>query len=467
MDRKLTRQRPRPRSSAAASTLRPGRRRCRIGAPDGGEPAARRHLLLPALHAVQAARRLDQPRARSTTCAARLAVPPAEAYGVATFYALFSIEPRPPRVAHVCDDIACARAAARRSAASSSAARPAARRDGVDWIAALPRPVRARAGGAGAARGPAPTRASRPRRRDRDALAPARPSTAEDARRRRGSAAGAGVAASTVGARRPAIPRWAAAAGSASSTRTSLDDYRAHGGYAALRRALALGPAGVIREVTDSRSSAAAAPPSRPAASGRPSPRPPARPHYLVCNADESEPGTFKDRVLMESDPFALIEAMTIAGFATGCERGYLYIRGEYPLATRSAAARDRRRRAPAASSATTSWRGLRASTSSCGAAPAPTSAARRPRCFNSIEGLRGEPRNKPPFPVESACSASPPSSTTSRRWSTCSHVLDVGGPAFAASAPGVHRARSSSALRRASAGRACTRCRSASRCGS
>ena len=61
----------------------------------------------------------------------------------------------------------------------------------------------------------------------------------------------------------------------------------------------------------------------------------PARPHYVVCNADESEPGTFKDRVLMEGDPFAVIEGMTIAGLATGSERGYLYVRGEYPVATR------------------------------------------------------------------------------------------------------------------------------------
>ena len=59
-----------------------------------------------------------------------------------------------------------------------------------------------------------------------------------------------------------------------------------------------------------------------------------ARPHYVVCNADESEPGTFKDRVVMEQDPFAVIEAMVIAGFATGATTGYLYIRGEYPLAT-------------------------------------------------------------------------------------------------------------------------------------
>src|SRR5207249_4087102 len=61
----------------------------------------------------------------------------------------------------------------------------------------------------------------------------------------------------------------------------------------------------------------------------------PVRPHYLVCNADESEPGTFKDRVLMEGDPFALVEGMAIAAFATGCEKGYVYVRAEYPLARR------------------------------------------------------------------------------------------------------------------------------------
>ena len=53
----------------------------------------------------------------------------------------------------------------------------------------------------------------------------------------------------------------------------------------------------------------------------------------MICNADESEPGTFKDRVLMEEDPFAVIEAMTIAGYAVGAEKGFIYIRGEYPLA--------------------------------------------------------------------------------------------------------------------------------------
>src|SRR5260370_21806169 len=59
----------------------------------------------------------------------------------------------------------------------------------------------------------------------------------------------------------------------------------------------------------------------------------PVRPHYVVCNADESEPGTFKDRVLMEEDPYALLEALTIMGYCCGAEQGYIYIRGEYPLA--------------------------------------------------------------------------------------------------------------------------------------
>src|SRR6185503_15344895 len=114
---------------------------------------------------------------------------------------------------------------------------------------------------------------------------------------------------------------------------SSLDAYRASGGYVALQRAVDMGPAKVIAEVTASKllgRGGAAFPTGRKWDAVA---QQPARPHYLVCNADESEPGTFKDRVLMEQDPFALVESMTIAGFATGCETGYLYVRGEYPLA--------------------------------------------------------------------------------------------------------------------------------------
>ena len=126
----------------------------------------------------------------------------------------------------------------------------------------------------------------------------------------------------------------------------------------------------------------------------------PAQPHYLVCNADESEPGTFKDRVLLEGDPFAIVEAMTIAAFATGAHLGYLYIRGEYPEAEARRAARHRgsARCRPARADILGSGfafdielrRGAGAYI--CGEETA---------LFESIEGKRGEPRNKPPFPVE------------------------------------------------------------------
>ena len=114
---------------------------------------------------------------------------------------------------------------------------------------------------------------------------------------------------------------------------TSLDDYRAYGGYEALRRAVELGPAGVIRELKDleaSRAGALRSPPVKWEAVAKQ----PIRPHYFICNADESEPGTFKDRVLMEHDPFAVLESLTIAGYATASEKGFIYVRGEYPDAT-------------------------------------------------------------------------------------------------------------------------------------
>src|SRR4029077_291027 len=113
----------------------------------------------------------------------------------------------------------------------------------------------------------------------------------------------------------------------------SLDDYRRVGGFTAFKGPRDMGAESVIREVTEARllgRGGAAFPTGRKWEAVA---KAPAKPHYLVCNADESEPGTFKDRLVMEGDPFALVEGMTIGGHATGCERGYIYLRGEYPLA--------------------------------------------------------------------------------------------------------------------------------------
>src|SRR5207244_9075324 len=111
---------------------------------------------------------------------------------------------------------------------------------------------------------------------------------------------------------------------------TSLRGYRASGGFTALNKAIAMGAEAVIKEVTDSKlmgRGGAAFPTGRKWAAVASQP---VKQRYLICNADESEPGTFKDRVLLEGDPFAIVESMTIAAFATGCEKGFLYIRGEY-----------------------------------------------------------------------------------------------------------------------------------------
>jgi NADH-quinone oxidoreductase subunit F len=171
----------------------------------------------------------------------------------------------------------------------------------------------------------------------------------------------------------------------------SLDSYRAHGGFAALRQAREIGAEAVIREVAESRllgRGGAAFPTGRKWESVA---KAAARPHYLVCNADESEPGTFKDRVLMENDPFAVVEGMAIAAHATGCEKAYIYIRTEYPVARRRMEhAIVESRRAGELDIEVEVRRGAGAYI--CGEETA---------LFNSIEGKRGEPRNKPPFPVD------------------------------------------------------------------
>ncbi|HEX8879808.1 MAG TPA: NADH-ubiquinone oxidoreductase-F iron-sulfur binding region domain-containing protein, partial [Candidatus Acidoferrum sp.] len=125
------------------------------------------------------------------------------------------------------------------------------------------------------------------------------------------------------------------------------------------------------------------------------------RPHYVICNADESEPGTFKDRVLMEGDPFAILEGMTIAAFAVNAKKGYIYIRGEYPLAARRLGKAIEAAHAQNFLGRNILGRGFSfdveirrgAGAYICGEETA---------LFNSIEGHRGEPRNKPPFPTES-----------------------------------------------------------------
>ena len=152
---------------------------------------------------------------------------------------------------------------------------------------------------------------------------------------------------------------------------------------------------------------------------------------YLVCNADESEPGTFKDRELMQKNPHLLIEGMIIAAYAAGANRAFIYIRGEYEqqadildaaLAEAYEAGLPRREHPRL---------GLRLS-SSCTAAPAPTSAARRPALLDSLEGKRGNPRLKPPFPANQGLYQGPTLINNVETLATVPHIIEMGGEEYA-----------------------------------
>ena len=391
-------------------------------ATGGHSIRARRSQLLPALHAVQSrVGWISQPALNYIS--KRLAVPPAEAYGVATFYALYSVKPRPPVVAHVCDDIACRLAGAERicdDLTRSVGPSGEAAADGrIGWL-----------------RSPCLGLCD---------LAPAAMITAAGATPSTVSHAPTDAAAVVSrleaggGAPRPAAPiRQAGSSGLRLLGRVGVVDpgseaeYREHGGYQGLTRALEIGPEAVIAEVTASKlmgRGGAAFPTGRKWAAVAAQP---GGPKYVICNADESEPGTFKDRVLLEGDPFAIIEAMTIAGFAVGANQGYLYLRGEYPeaearVASAIASARDGGLLGPAVLGASFAFdielrRGAGAYI--CGEETA---------LFESIEGKRGEPRNKPPFPVEVGLFGKPTVVNNVETLANVPLLLRMGGEAFAA----------------------------------
>jgi NADH-quinone oxidoreductase subunit F len=325
----------------------------------------------------------------------RLMVPPAELWGVVTFYHLLSTKPRAPVVAHVCDDIACRiRGGEALCERLEQVLGPPGAAGATTWMRSpclgqcerAPAVLVTVAGEVPRAITLAPV--------DERVLDVLRAPPATSDTRSVGSDRLALVSSSVPQAGGAGL-RLLGRMGRVDPT--SLDAYRQSDGYAALARAIAIGPAAVIEEIVASKlvgRGGAAFPTGRKWDAVA---KAPARPHYLVCNADESEPGTFKDRLLMEEDPFAVVEGMTIAGYATGCERGYLYLRGEYPLAAERMAGAVEAARAAGLLGATAGFafdieirRGAGAYI--CGEETA---------LFNSIEGKRGEPRNKPPFPVQ------------------------------------------------------------------
>jgi len=370
----------------------------------GHEARSHRELLLPTLHAVQDRVGWISPGAVAHI-ARRLTVPPAEIFGVASFYALLATTEHPRAAVHVCDDMACRLAGAERICAEleetlgpAGHPKPGEERTWhrspcLGQCERAPAALFTIAGDPAirVSTGPLDTPHILTRLEDgllgRDDLeafegpvgtAPS-PERLEQLRRFAPQAGEPGL-------------RLLARVGRVDPT--SLTDYLANGGFRALGEAIAAGPERVIEEVITAEvlgRGGAAFPAGKKWAAARATQ---AWPKNIVCNADEAEPGTFKDRVILEEDPFALVEAMTIAAFAVGAELGFIYLRGEYPLAeSRMQNAIDLAR-----------LRGLLGG-NVMGAGFAFDIEIRRgagayicgegTAIYESIEGKRGEPRNK------------------------------------------------------------------------
>ena len=188
----------------------------------------------------------------------------------------------------------------------------------------------------------------------------------------------------------------------------SIDEYIARGGYRALGKALtSMTPATVIEEIQNSKLRGRGGAGFPTGLKWRFASRAEGSPKYVVCNADEGEPGTFKDRLILEGDPHSLLEGMAICGYAIGSNKGYIYIRGEYELSVKRV-----QKAIDDAMAIGLLGKGilgtsidfdveirLGAGAYVCGEETA---------LFESLEGGRGEPRIKPPYPTDAGLFGKP-----------------------------------------------------------
>ena len=179
----------------------------------------------------------------------------------------------------------------------------------------------------------------------------------------------------------------------------SLDDYKAHGGLAGLERAAGMGHGEIVEEVTQSglRGRGGAAFPT--GIKWNTVLKAEGDQKYVVCNADEGDSGTFADRMIMESDPFVLIEGMAIAGLAVGATQGYLYIRCEYPQAIKTMRAAIDAARAAGVLGSDVLGSG-RAFELEVREAAGAYICGEETSLLESLEGKRGMVRYRPPLPA-------------------------------------------------------------------
>ena len=215
----------------------------------------------------------------------------------------------------------------------------------------------------------------------------------------------------------------------------SIDTFLAHDGYAGFKKAVEMGADAVIDEVKKStlRGRGGAGFPTGMKWSFIPRTSP--KPKYIVCNADESEPGTCKDRLLIQNDPHSLIEGMIIAGYTMGSNLGYIYVRGEYRyliLILEEAIAEARKHGYLGENIQGTGWNFELYVHSGAGAYECGEESA----LLNSLEGKRGTPRLKPPFPATHGLWQSPTLLNNVETFCAVSHIIRDGGEGFAKHGP-------------------------------
>jgi NADH-quinone oxidoreductase subunit F len=202
----------------------------------------------------------------------------------------------------------------------------------------------------------------------------------------------------------------------------TLDVYRRHGGYESLRRAMAMDADAVVAEIDASGLRGRGGAGFQMGKKAAFIPRG-AMDKYLVCNADESEPGAFKDRELMQKNPHQLIEGIGIAAHATGCNRAYIYIRGEYDYVADILDAALAEAKQAGLLDHVVLWVHRGAGAYICGEETA---------LLDSLEGKRGNPRLKPPFPANQGLYQGPTLINNVETLSTVPHIIRMGGAEYA-----------------------------------
>ncbi len=210
----------------------------------------------------------------------------------------------------------------------------------------------------------------------------------------------------------------------------NISHYIAHGGYRGLKKALEMAPESVIEKVKRSGlrgRGGAGFPTGRKWELCR---RAPGEPKYVICNADEGDPGAFMDRVLLESDPHAVIEGMTIAAYAIGSKEGFVYIRAEYPLATERLRVALRQARNSGFLGKNILNSGVTFDIEIVEGAGAFVS-GEETALIHAIEGRRSTPRVRPPYPAEKGLWGKPTLINNVKTFALVPPIIDRGAGWF------------------------------------